>query len=407
MRKHNAQKTRKTSYTRLWYTMGMKTILILLPNSLRFYAEFLSGIRRRMEPSHQLQVIDRKITRNTLRRLLNCWHPIGCIVDAAQGFEELRPEFFGETAVVYRDRTPLTDGDFLDVTQNYAENGMEAARILIRPEIDNYAFVGFASRTNWSVQRGKGFASVVKLNGKRLHRFENRRTAIGKCKELVQWLAAIPKPVAIFAANDSTAKDVLESCQQANVTLPEDALLLGIDNKAEICENVTPRISSISTDFEKSGWTCADLLYARLSNPMLKSKLRHYPTLGVVHRDTTFSYANPESRLIPALKLIRSRACDGITVEDVSCALSRPRRTAEHWFRQSVGKTIKEAITAVRMERAKVLLKSQGMSTKDLAKACGYSSDTAFRIAFKSWYGISLLEMRNSPRNICLSSSGT
>ena len=377
----------------------MDTILTLLPNSLRFYAEFLSGIRRRMEPSHQLQVIDRRVTRNTLRRLLNCWHPIGCIVDAAQGFDELRPEFFGETPVVYRDRTPLSGGDFLDVTQDYAENGMVAARILIRPEIDNYAFVGFSSRTNWSVQRGKGFASVVKLNGKRLHRFEAERPVTGKCKELVRWLASIPKPFAIFAANDSTAKDVLEACQQASITLPEDALLLGIDNKSDICENVSPRISSISTDFEKSGWTCADLLYSRLANPSLKSMLKHYPTLGVIHRDSTFSCNDCESRIMPALKMIRSRACDGITVEDVASVLERPRRTVEHWFRQATGKTIKETITAVRMERAKTLLGSKGLSMQELAKACGYSSDTALRIAFKVWHGVSLAETRRKSAN--------
>lgn len=377
----------------------MNTILVILPNSIRFYGEFLAGIRRRMESPHQLQVIDRRFTRKTLKKLLNCWHPIGCIVDAAQGFNELAPESFGDTPVVYRDRTPFTHGDYLDVTQDYVENGKEAARLLMHPETADYAYVGFSSRTNWSVQRGKGFAFVVKLNGKRLHRFEFERTSKGKSKELTRWLASIPKPFAIFAANDATAKEVLESCQQASIAVPDEATLLGIDNKIDICENVTPRISSISTDFEKSGWICADLLYTKLSNPALKSKLVHYPTLGVIHRDSTFLCNNSESRIMPALKLIRSRACDGITVEDVSCALERPRRTVEHWFRQATGKTIKETITGVRMERAKTLLGCKGLSAKDLAKACGYSSDAAFRIAFKAWYGISIAETRHKPTN--------
>ena len=372
----------------------MRTILILLPSSIRFYAEFLSGIRRRMEITHQLQVVDRKISKHTLHRLLNCWKPIGCIVDAAQGIGELLPDVFGETAVVYRDRSPFSEGDFLDVTQNYTENGEDEARILIKPEVNNYAYVGFSSRTNWSVRRGDGFASVVRLNGKQIHRFESERSTNGKSRELTQWLAAIPRPFAIFTANDATAKEVLDACLNAGIAIPEDATLLGIDNKPDICENVSPRISSIATDFEKSGWICADLLYSRLANPELKASLRHYPTLGVIHRDSTFSCRSFESRIIPALKLIRSRACDGITVEDVASALARPRRTVEVWFRQATGKSIKEMITAIRMERAKILLQRQGITMKELAKTCGYSSDTALRIAFKSWYGVSMYEMR-------------
>lgn len=372
----------------------VNTILAILPNSIRFYGEFLSGIRRRMDCTHQLQVIDQSMTHTSLQKLLACWRPIGCIVDAAQGYDELQPGFFGGTPVVYRDRTPFTKGNFLDVTNDYAENGKEAARILIRPEINDYAYVGFSTRTTWSVQRGEGFASVIRLNGKHLHLFEKERPPHGKCKALTQWLTTLPRPFAVFTANDATAKNVLEASKQANISIPDEAMLLGIDNKADICENVSPRISSIATDFERSGWICADLLYSKLANPQLMTALRHYPTLGVIHRDSTFAETTLESRIIPALKLIRSRACDGITVEDVASALARPRRTAEHWFRRATGKTIKETITSVRMERAKTLLKSQGISVMSLAKTCGYSSDTALRIAFKSWYGISMLEMR-------------
>lgn len=374
----------------------MDTILALLPNSVRFYGEFLSGIRRRMESTHQLQVVDKKTSRHTLHELLKYWTPIGCIVDGAEGIGELEPDAFGETPVVYRDRSPFTKGEFLDVTQDYIANGKDAARTLIRPETKHYVYVGFSSRTNWSVKRGDGFASVIELNGKHIHRFELERPPVARRKELTQWLAAIPKPFAAFAANDATAKEVLLACQQIDVHIPDDVQLLGIDNKADICENVSPRMSSISTDFEKSGWICADLLYESIANPSLKSAVRHYPTLGVIHRDSTFVVNDQDARIIPALKFIRSRACDGITVEDVAHALNRPRRTAELWFRQATGKTIKETITETRMERAKILLKGQGLSMKSLAAACGYASDTALRIAFKNHYGVSMLKMRQS-----------
>ena len=113
-------------------------------------------------------------------------------------------------------------------------------------------------------------------------------------KELKSWLLALPKPVGIFAANDFTAKETHDILIHGGVAIPDNAALLGIDNISDICDSVTPGISSIASDFEQGGWLCADLLLERIANPSLRRKTLLYPSLGVVPMDG--EYMPPTAR---------------------------------------------------------------------------------------------------------------
>ena len=127
----------------LWYNaFPMRIILTFMTTRASLYSAFLGGIRRRLDDQYELQTIDYEISDRDLRKVLNFWHPIGCIVVGAEGVRNLTPRAFGTTPVVYIDRTPMTRGNYLDVVQDYEEHGRIAARELLQSDIEDYAFVG-------------------------------------------------------------------------------------------------------------------------------------------------------------------------------------------------------------------------------------------------------------------------
>lgn len=372
----------------------MDTILTLLPAPARLYENILNGIRRRLGAKYELQTIDYDIDEATLKKLLLFWHPLGCIFVGAKGLGMLTHSSFGKIPVVYLDRTPWTKECRLDVLQDYEENGQIAARELIQPEIQDYAFVGNSTPAHWSQIRGRAFADVIRLHGKEYHGFEETDGTGERLRHLEHWLLGLPKPVGVFAANDRTAQEVLTICKRNKIAVPRDLSLLGIDNIPEICEQSDPKISSISSDFEQGGWTCADLLLERLLKPHLRKALRKYPTLGVVVRTSTCKTYGFSGQILRAIKIIRGRACEGLTVDDVAADLGCSRRMAEIRFRQAMGHTIKDAITNVRLGRAKVLLKDRNMPLTRIVASCGYGTENALRIAYKKKFGITLRKAR-------------
>lgn len=372
----------------------MRVVLVFLPTQARLYSPLLNGIRRRIGSQFEIQTVDYDVCDNNLKELLRFWNPSGCIVIGAEGLRNLTPCKFGMIPLIYIDRTPMTRGNCLDVIQDYREQGNIAARNLLSNNVDNYAYVGNRQPTHWSDLRGKAFVSAIQSQGRTCHVFDKRISECDRPKLLQKWMLSLPKPIGLFAANDRTAFEVLNICAKNKIRIPEDVSLLGVDNVEDICESSSPTLSSIHYDSEQGGYLGADLLLERLSNPYLRHAIRTYPTLGVIQRASTRrSYGNGHT-LTRIMNFIQARACNDLSVEDVAAEMGCSRRMAEIRFRSATGTTIKSSITSERLKRAMVLLRGINIPMYEIAKRCGYKSDTALRIAFKKHYGTSLSEER-------------
>lgn len=371
----------------------MSTILIFLPVSTRLYPETVDGIRQRLQSGFRLQVVEYPRDSGKMENLLGFWKPSGCIVVAAEGLYCNAPGL-QRIPTVYLDRTPMSSGDYLDVAQDYAGGAVLAAQELLDGHVANYGFVENDVLSSWSRARGDAFGEAIRLHGRRFHRFTRSASAGNRPKLLHEWLERLPKPVGIFAANDRTAKEVLDVCACGGIRVPGDVSVLGIDNVAEVCENCEPKLSSIAVDCVQAGWMCADLLARRLVTPRLKQALLKYDAIGVVRRASTRRTCRFTKPIRQAMDAIRARACEGLTVDDVAAGLGRSRRTAETRFLRETGLTIQQTITDARLERAVVLLKNPTISLADLTTLCGYKTENALRIAFRKKFGKSLSAIR-------------
>ena len=371
------------------------TILVFVPGSRYRFNQMLAGVHRFYGGTAKDQVVEGCTSATRLKYLLDFWRPDGCIVEASDGGGIFTKRNLGGVPIVYLDNAKIGSADF-NVLQDYAAGAETVARELITTAMSHYAFVGYRIDTTWSRERGKAFMSALELNGLPFSSFEKILPEEQRTKALREWIAALPKPCGLMAVNDSIAEEVLAVCYNLGLRVPDDVSVVGFDNDEQICEQATPTISSVCPDFEMSGHMCAELLDARLRNPRMRPKCLTYGIVGLVRRNSSIPALKSDSRVMAAVRDIRARACDGLRVADVVAAMGCSPRLAEMRFREVTGQTIRDAIADIRMERVTVLIKGGVMPIGEIAKACGYGTEAALRIAFRKRFGMSMREWRSA-----------
>ena len=288
----------------------MPTILVFIPFSRHIFRQMLAGVHRFYAGAAKVQIVEGCANAARLRHLLEFWRPKGCIVEASEGIGIFTRRNLGGVPTVYLDRASLKTPEF-DVVQDYAAGSEAAARELISPAMAHYVFVGYHIATTWSHDRCKAFRAAVKLNGLPFSSFERILPEGNRTQALREWVAALPKPCGILAANDTVAEEVLAVCTNLNLHVPEDVMIVGVDNDEQICEQSDPTISSVCPDFERSGHLCAELLDARIRNPRLRPRRLTYGIVGLIRRGSSVPALKSNYRVMVAVRDVRTRACAG------------------------------------------------------------------------------------------------
>ena len=372
----------------------MPTILVFIPFSRHIFRQMLAGVHRFYGGAAKVQIVEGCTNATRLRHLMEFWRPQGCIVEASEGMGIFTRRNLCGVPAVYLDRASLKTPEF-DVVQDYAAGSEAAARELISPAMAHYAFVGYHISAMWSHERCKAFRDVVNLNGLPFSSFERILPEGSRTEALREWVAALPKPCGDLAANDVVAEEVLAVCTNLALSVPGDVMIVGCDNDEQICEQSDPTISSVCPDFTRSGHLCAELLDARIRNPRIRPRRLMYGIVGLIRRGSSVPALKSNYRVLAAMRDIRTRACTGLRVADVAATMGCSTRLAEMRFREVTGKTIREAIADIRMERVAVLLRSGALPIGDIAKMCGYGTEAALRIAFKKRFGVSMRSWRS------------
>ena len=261
----------------------------------------------------------------------------------------------------------------------------------------SYAFVHNPSVMQWSADRCKAFRETLRDNGFWCHEL--------KTPEALQKLE---RPVGVFAANDDRGYDVIEFCHAHRIRVPEDAVVLGINNDTLICENCHPRLSSIQPDFEQEGYLAAETL-SRLMQPRNPAPPQsHNPAtpqprnpatlfVGVktiVRRESTAELSSSGKLVQKALAYIRKNALRGISVEDVVRHLKVSRRLADLRFRELQHTSIGEEITRIRLAEVQRLLRATREPIDSIAAQCGYANPNYLKNLFRKRFSMSMRDFR-------------
>jgi LacI family transcriptional regulator len=221
----------------------------------------------------------------------------------------------------------------------------------------------------------------------------------GEQEDIATWLKSLPKPVGVMTCHDDRGHQVLDACRRAELQVPDEVAVIGVDNDPFLCNLCTPPLSSIDIDPERIGYEAARHLAAMMNgSPAPKQPIMLGPPRGVAARQSTDMLAIEDEEVASAIRFIRENAVAGITVREVLARARRSPSTLERRIKRLLGRTIKAEITRVKLGRARTLLVQTELPVSKIAERCGFSEPRYFCEVFRGGEGVSATEFRRRAR---------
>ena len=173
------------------------------------------------------------------------------------------------------------------------------------------------------------------------------------------------------------------------IEMPADMLVVGVDDVEEFCEVLSPTLTSVHPAFADAGLSAANLLASRLANPKLKGVVKTFEAKEITRRQSTRRIITKGGNIDLALEMIRRRAAEGVTVDEVVTLMGCSRRAAEIRFKHYLHSSILDEIHSARIELAKKIMSNESAKIGGLHLRCGFESPATFRRVFKSVTGLS------------------
>jgi LacI family transcriptional regulator len=288
--------------------------------------------------------------------------------------------------------------------------GRLGAEHLLERNFKNFVWAPFCDDAV-NEERFQGFAASVRAAGfdcVRLLPVNTRRSA--RLNRHVNWtlrrrwvihtIRSLRYPLGIFCYNDCVAADIVDACIEAELQIPDQVAVLGVDNDPVICDCVQVPLSSVRHDLEGMAYEAAALL-DRLINgePPPKIPMR-IPPKGVVTRKSTEVLAVEDPEVARALSYIQTNFSKGaLSVDDVVAYCRAPRRSLERAFRRELQNTILHEILRMRVNHAQKLLETTSRSVTDIAAQSGFATLNHFFRVFHERTGSTPRAFRVARKN--------
>ncbi len=272
-----------------------------------------------------------------------------------------------------------------------------AAEHFLSRGLKNFAF--YSDRENWAYEEnGRAFVRTVSeaghsCNWLRWHRSPDFSNDQFQWRHKRKWLASelqrAPKPLALFAATDDHALEVLETCEDLGLSSPEQISLIGMDDSLLAVEAMPTPISSVNPNMELVGYRGAEMLDQMMNGKTVSLKPVRIPPLRLITRKSSDLLAVEHPGIARSLRFMWDHRDEPIGVTDLARAAAMSLRTFHEAFVQHVGRPPGHELQRIRIDRAKELLSQSGDKIDTIAEQCGYESPNSFWVAFKRSTGMS------------------
>jgi LacI family transcriptional regulator len=267
-------------------------------------------------------------------------------------------------------------------------------------------FMFYSDADNWSyLERGEGFVAALRRAGHncewlRWDQTSEHDTGREQWMRKRNWLATrlkqAPKALAVFAANDQHALDVLDACELARLAVPQQVAIVGAENHLLAPDAMLIPISSVDTNLETLGYTGAALLEDLMNDKRPKTRIIRVPAFGVITRKSTDLLAVKHKSVANGMRFIWEHFHEPIRVTDVLNVTGMSRRGLQKSFIENVGRTPGQELQRLRIEKGKRLLTDSNHTIEIISSMCGYQSTNTFSVAFKNATGMTLGHYRKT-----------
>lgn len=281
---------------------------------------------------------------------------------------------------------------FAHVVQDHAKTGQLVAEHFLERGLQHFLF--YSDSENWSqAERGEGFVATLQKAGRACQwvRWHLTREAhepgtnewLRRRHWLLSHLQRAPKPLAVFAANGSLAVEVQELCLDANIAVPSEIALVGIEDYLLSVGGLNRSISGVDTNLEEQGYQGAALLDRMMAGVKTPRATVRIPPIGVIARKSSDILAINHPGVARALHYMADQFASPLSVDDVARVAGMSRRGLHQAFTEHVGCTPGDRIRHVRLEFAKRRLAETDEKIESIAQQSGYASLNTFFVAFR------------------------
>ena len=371
-------------------------IILLIAPTRAFDRELLQGIARYAnecgpwtfyrEPPHYRAIDWKKKVSDRLRS----GQVDGIIMREPERIDEIiRYGIPGICAPVTR----RTVEGFVSIVIDNGAVGKLGAEHLLQCGFRHFAYCGFEG-IYWSVKRGEAFQGCIAKAGYPCHVYQPPKAkamqALWEKEEplLVAWLQSLPKPVGIMTCNDDRSQHVLDACHAAQIHVPGEVAIIGVDNDEFICRLANPALSSICLDAERLGYRAAQLLDCVMAGePCRETTVEGQPT-HVVARSSTNILLVKDQGVSDAIRFIREHSNRALQVDDVAEAVALSRRTLQQRFSKAIGRSVHSQILRERVNRIAPMLVETDWTVARIAEEMDFSSAKQLNRVFTRLQGV-------------------
>ncbi len=312
---------------------------------------------------------------------------------------------FGIPAVVVGHGKTEVSG-LINVVTDSEVIGRMAAEHLLSCGFKQFAYCGTCldagQDVSWSQLRRQSFSTRIQEAGFSCFDFSlaNPSESLSwpqERKAMSRWLESLPKPLGLMACNDDRARQVVEACQVARVSVPGELAIVGVDNDEVVCGLSDPPLSSVALNFERAGYEAAGTLKCLMGGKAPDSSRIDVRATHVVVRRSTDVIAVEDAVVAKALRFIRANLKgEQLNVGEVARSAGASRRVLEKRFRHELGYSVLNEIRRVRTNKIAQLLIETQMPVCEIAEALGFADLQHFARYFRSAKKISPLAYRKT-----------
>lgn len=379
--------------------VSTKRVAILVDTSTTWGRDVIAGVHRysREHVGWQLFVEPRGVEQR--RWLPTGWTGDGVI--ARVGFIDLAKRLKTlKLPVVNVSGITLPKVDFPRVLSDQVAAANLAAEHLLARGFRNFAYFSLLG-LEYVAEHQQAFLDALRVAGHRCEVFAVQPQLGAEpdwnldMKRLGKWLTGLPRPLAVFTWNSSSARELIYACMQTGLAVPEDIAVLSGSDDDLFCEVTPVPISAVQLGCEQIGYRAAAELDAMMCNPgkTLSAEVL-IPPQGVVERRSTDTLAVNDAAMVKALRFIREDPSRVMNVNDVARKAGLCRRALELRFQHLLGRTPASEIRRVRIDHAIDLLQRTNLSVATVAERSGFSSPEYMASVFRSQLATSPLHYR-------------
>ncbi len=189
---------------------------------------------------------------------------------------------------------------------------------------------------------------------------------------LGRWMDGWQKPIGVMVTSDLLCRYLAEACRERQLEIPRTVALVGSGNELLVDTAASPTLSSIDFGFERVGHQAAELLDSLMDGKSPPKKPLLLAPESLVTRQSTDAFVVDDPMVAEALRFINDNVAQDISVEKVAAHVATTRRTLSRRFHTSLGRTIHDAITHLRLEQVKRQLIETKVALKTVAANCGF-----------------------------------